>query len=92
MPDDEPLDSHQPEPEVTDLLLKALVDESQGMQVEPMSTGSNDAHIEVVCYHELNGPARIWPPEIEGIRRRIRADLSETNLPEILRGDFAYWL
>ena len=92
MPDDEPLDSHQPEPEVTDLLRKALVDESQGMQVDPTSTGANGAHIEVVCYHELNGPARIWPPEVEGIRRRIRADLLETNLPEILSGDFAYWL
>jgi hypothetical protein len=62
------------------------------MQVELTNIGSNDARIEVVCYHELNGPTRIWPPEIEGIRRRIKADLAETNIPEIVRGDFAYWL
>ena len=90
--DDEPLDSLVQTPEDTDLLLRSSANGTQVMQVEMTNTGSNDARIEVVCYHELNGPARIWPPEIEGIRRRIKADLAETNLPEIVRGDFAYWL
>ena len=45
----------------------------------------------VACFHESKGSPKVWPLEVESIRRMIRSRLEEALLPELVTGEYVFW-
>ena len=65
-------------------------EDTEGLMLGEGEVDTEEERAAVGCFHELEG-IQPWPPEVEGVRRMILAEIEDTPCLEVINGEYAYW-